>query len=423
VNRVSTISIMSRLEPLFLYGEGGEIVMSDEELVALIKAGIDVRDNMERLYDQKKGYIRYFAKRYFGVADEEDLMQEGFIALSDAVSSYDHEKYEIFANYLKFYLIRQYDKYTKKYNRKGSISRYDNERINRYIKITKAFKSEYGREPTIPEYVAYLDTTVEQVNQIKIMINTRDIVSVDNMVDDESGESFIDTVLTDGQNMEESIVDGMIEASLKSGLWEIVKQNTTPNEYDVVRAVYTLNMTPRSYSTEAGASPKTIQADYNRAMGKLRTDRIKRIIAKKFELDYNGAYRSGVARFKHTWTSSTERVAINNLERELSYITRVLTSTVSGINLLTQGQINLAVDNGILDDKFEIHAEFEKPKRGKEPQPVYQYGLDGTFIRQWDSALEASRELKIDESSIRKCCNGKLAAYKGYQWRLDHDGK
>jgi DNA-directed RNA polymerase specialized sigma subunit len=397
--------------------------MSDEELVALIKTGIDVRDNMEQLYNQKKGYIRYFAKRYFGIVDDEDLMQEGFLALSDAVDSYDNTKYEVFANHLKYYLIRQYDTYAKRFNHKGAVSRYDNERINRYVKIKKAFFTEYGREPTIPEYVAYLNTTIEQVDQIRIMINTRDIVSVDNMVDEESGESFVDTVLTNGQNMEENIVDGMIEASLKSGLWEVVKQSTTPNEYDVVRAVYTLNITPGAYSAETGEPRKTIQTDYNRAMGKLRTDRVKRIISNKFELDYNGAYRSGVARFKHTRTSSTERVAINNIERELGYISYVLTSTVNGINLLTQGQINLAVDHGILDDKFEIHVEFEKPKPGKKPQSIYQYDLSGTFIRRWDSALEASRELGIDESAIRKCCNGKLKAYKGYQWRHDHDGE
>lgn len=34
----------------------------------------------------------------------------------------------------------------------------------------------------------------------------------------------------------------------------------------------------------------------------------------------------------------------------------------------------------------------------------------------YDSAYDAARQLNIDNSAIRKCCNGKLKSYKGYLW-------
>lgn len=44
---------------------------------------------------------------------------------------------------------------------------------------------------------------------------------------------------------------------------------------------------------------------------------------------------------------------------------------------------------------------------------VYQYNLDGEFIREWESAMEVERQLGYSDSSIVDCCKGKSkTAYK-----------
>ena len=48
---------------------------------------------------------------------------------------------------------------------------------------------------------------------------------------------------------------------------------------------------------------------------------------------------------------------------------------------------------------------------------VYQYNLDGFFIKEWISAADADRNGKFDQSAIRKCCKGELQKHKGYIWR------
>lgn len=45
---------------------------------------------------------------------------------------------------------------------------------------------------------------------------------------------------------------------------------------------------------------------------------------------------------------------------------------------------------------------------------INQYSLNGDFIKQWGSSMCIHRELKIDCSSVIKCCRGKLKTTKGY---------
>lgn len=393
--------------------------MSDEELVKLIQQGIDVKSNMELLYMQKKGFIRYCTKKYQGIADMEDLMQEGYIGLADAVGTYDNTKYESFTTYLKYCLTRTFFQYLLKNNNKGKISRTHNEYICRYLKLQKYFNANLNREPAINEYVAYLGLSEEMVNKVRTLINERNIVSIDRSINEEEKKNtFVDTMLTNGENIENDIMSHMIENDLKTGLWEIVKSNTSEEEYEVIYAVYKLNMPINKYAIHKDITEKKVRCDLGRALGRLRTYRVKKMISSRYEINYAQAYKSGLNRFKNSFTSSTECVAIKNLENELDYISYVLTATIDGLNLLNSSQIKLALNNGLIDEDFKIHAKWEKIKPGKKPQEVEQYDLQGVFIKRWNSALEASVQLKIDESSIRKCCNGKKKSAKGFCWKL-----
>lgn len=47
---------------------------------------------------------------------------------------------------------------------------------------------------------------------------------------------------------------------------------------------------------------------------------------------------------------------------------------------------------------------------------VYQYDLNGNFIKEWSSATEVERQLGYSQSSICDCCNGRYKQSKGYIW-------
>ena len=50
---------------------------------------------------------------------------------------------------------------------------------------------------------------------------------------------------------------------------------------------------------------------------------------------------------------------------------------------------------------------------------VYQYSLDGTFIRDWPSVTEVQRQLGYCQTPIRECCYGKYKTSHGFIWSYD----
>lgn len=74
-------------------------------------------------------------------------------------------------------------------------------------------------------------------------------------------------------------------------------------------------------------------------------------------------------------------------------------------------------DGGDGTDGFH-HTEEAKEKIAKAlSRPIDQYDLNGNYIKSWDSAQIAAKELNLDGSAILKCCNGKYHSSKGYVWR------
>lgn len=47
---------------------------------------------------------------------------------------------------------------------------------------------------------------------------------------------------------------------------------------------------------------------------------------------------------------------------------------------------------------------------------VYQYDLDGNFIKRWDSTMQAARELGFNQQHIGACCRGIRKTHKGFKW-------
>ncbi|MBR3467176.1 MAG: hypothetical protein IKH15_08170 [Bacteroidales bacterium] len=50
---------------------------------------------------------------------------------------------------------------------------------------------------------------------------------------------------------------------------------------------------------------------------------------------------------------------------------------------------------------------------------IYQYSLDGTFIREWPSLREVQRLLGWSFQNISKCCLGERKTAYGFKWSYD----
>lgn len=61
------------------------------------------------------------------------------------------------------------------------------------------------------------------------------------------------------------------------------------------------------------------------------------------------------------------------------------------------------------------HTKLHNPQ--KHTIQIFQYTLDGEFVAEYESAVEASKATKINASHIRGCCNGKRKTAGGFIWK------
>jgi hypothetical protein len=70
----------------------------------------------------------------------------------------------------------------------------------------------------------------------------------------------------------------------------------------------------------------------------------------------------------------------------------------------------IAVESGNWNVIAKMGSDFRK-------RSILQFTKDNQFIKEWSSAAEVDKELKINKSNIAKCCKGKYKSTSGYIWK------
>lgn len=60
-----------------------------------------------------------------------------------------------------------------------------------------------------------------------------------------------------------------------------------------------------------------------------------------------------------------------------------------------------------------------KKQRRKNCKTVYQYDLDGNFIREWESLVKIEKEYGYSKNNISHCCLGEVPSSYGYIWSYE----
>lgn len=76
--------------------------------------------------------------------------------------------------------------------------------------------------------------------------------------------------------------------------------------------------------------------------------------------------------------------------------------------------------NMLLKNNKIISFEYIFSKEKYCKRKINQYGLDGTFLKQWESATEASKN-GFSRVAIVQCCNKKSKTSSGYIWKYAED--
>ena len=97
------------------------------------------------------------------------------------------------------------------------------------------------------------------------------------------------------------------------------------------------------------------------------------------------------------------------IERELRYSATCIGSCCLGRRKQAYGYIW----------KHNYVEKVEAITIGLESNPIYQYSLDGKYIKSWESGKQVERELGFYATNIYLCCNGGQISAYGYLWSYD----
>lgn len=290
--------------------------MTNEMLVQLIQNGKDTNNNMEQLYQQNRGYIFKIAKKYAHVCDIEDLMQEAYFGLYEAVQRYEDTAGVLFMSYAGYWIKQAIKRYLENNGLTVRIPSHLYNKVMRYKKLISTFEMQLGRKPTDEELCKYLEVNKRTLKVIKkAYYEYYNMGSLDEVIPGLDDELKLGEAISDPDiDIENSVINGMMENSKKTELWQIVKVNTTPEENNVIRSRYIKSMSLEATGRSIGQTRDRVRNIEARALRKLRHPSVRRILEEKFEVNYAKAYRGSVSSFKNTGTSITEYIALCNLE-------------------------------------------------------------------------------------------------------------
>ena len=289
--------------------------MTNEQLAVRIRAGENVGDNMAILYDQVKDFIHAMAYKYHGQGELEDLEQEGFLALYDAIDHYEADQGVKFLTYASHWIRQRMQKYIQNTGSPLRLSAGRQKAIRKYRKFCTEFQTEQGRKPTEAELCRSLWLTLEQLREIQYDACMTAVKSLDAPIKGAEGEE--DTTLGElaasAADPCEELLDRLEQEELCSILWQCV-DGLPGKQPDVIRSRYKDNMTMKQCGQFCGISEAEVRKQQLKALRSLRSGENAKKLRPFLPGDawiYSGALiGNGVERFNHTWTSSTERIAM-----------------------------------------------------------------------------------------------------------------
>lgn len=284
--------------------------MTNEQLAIRIQTGENIAENMLQLWEQTQAFIQQQARRYQSRAEKEDLEQEGFIGLCQAVDNYDPSQNVQFLTYAAFWIKQAMVRYIQN---NGSTIRIPSgrlESVRKYQDAVEDFRKKYGYEPSEEEMSCFYGLSVKNIKKLAEAAQMGQIGSLDCYLTDDSDTTVGDTV-PDPVNLEGNILDNMQQKQLRETLWPLV--DDLPGDCpQVIRARYCEGLSMEATGAKLGMDPGQARKMERKALNRLRTTGSRKLMP--FLDEYISAHAfhgNGVETFNQTWTSSTERIAID----------------------------------------------------------------------------------------------------------------
>lgn len=289
---------------------------SNEELVREIRAGHNIKSNMEQLYNQNLPLIRQFIKPFIYYEPEPDLLQQAYCGLWEAVQRYESSENTLFMTYSRFWILQDIRRYLEDNGSLIRIPSHRRQQIVKYKQFMRDFARERGRTPTSEEIADFLGVSEKEVGNIQMY--SKSIESLDRPLTSDDEDFTVGDTVADGSDLEQNVLDKLHDEAVSRELWDIVQRYTDDMQGQVIREYYREGKTLSQIATEHGISLERARQHRATGLRKLRRHKALNEIKQKCEVVEASLFRTSFASFKHRG-SSVESVVMRLEELEEEY--------------------------------------------------------------------------------------------------------
>lgn len=317
------------------------MALENEKLVQQIQSGIEETMNLEQLYLQNRSFIYQQARKYSSYADIDDLMQEAYFGMCEAVKDFKSDKLVKFITYLSYHLQNAFRRYIDENVRIKRIPGYMIERISKYKKIM----ADYQAKNCVPSDWSIrrsLGITKKQLEDLRQVINEDNFISTSDIIPDTENLTLEDSI-PDPFDMEEYTLDKVAREQADSMIWRIVEELGS-QQAKVIVGRYRESATLQDLAKQMNLSTERIRAIERKALSILRYKQEIQEIAEVYGyMDFTG---TGLGAFKRRG-SCVEYAAIQHLDKEekINALMKKITNR--------KNEIHIALDRDVIKKEGE----------------------------------------------------------------------
>ena len=280
--------------------------MTNEQLVLRIQAGEDVAENMSQLYEQNRGFMLILARQFSKRCEIDDLMQEGYFGLLDAVNRWDQGAETVFMTYAADWIRNRMRRYVFNCCGDCRLSEHRQIRALKYLRIIADYERDKGRRPRDAELIRITGWKPAALDSIRMDAAQIRAARLDKPAR-EGGATIGELIPGKGAEISEAL-DREQHRQLAHDLWAAVDE-LRPKEAAELRKRYQEELSFKEIGATMGMTAAQASSLERRSLEKLRrSPRARRL------LDYlsdSGVYSRGIRP-----GDSTARTAIQNIEHE-----------------------------------------------------------------------------------------------------------
>ena len=249
--------------------------MTNEQIVSEIRNGYSVTDYMQLLYESNLPLIKKFIKPYAAYEPMEDLVQESYFGLWEAVQHYETSANVRFMTYAEYWIRQSVQRYLEKCGSTVRIPSHTRQKIARYKKTVQELEQELGRMPTDNEIADKMRVPVGLLPELKIQM--QGVASLDTPLADDYSLTLSDTVQADF-SLEDETIDKMYAEHSKSRLWGIVECYTSDRENSIIKEIFINNRTMAAVAREQDVIIDRIRRIKENGLRRLRIGKAKQSV-------------------------------------------------------------------------------------------------------------------------------------------------